>query len=77
MVFSEMTSGICFGILYQCLVRQRILFLRQSTELDMYKTRIVGDIAPRAVFFPGVQAHDAGHHGRFGPEEQSCAFSWQ
>ena len=28
-----MTSGICFGILYQCLVRQRILFSRQSTEL--------------------------------------------
>ena len=26
MVFWEMTSGICFGILYQCLVRQRIHF---------------------------------------------------
>ena len=26
MVFWEMTSGICFGILFLCLVRQRILF---------------------------------------------------
>ena len=33
MVFWEVTSGICFGILYQCLVRQRMLFLRQSSEL--------------------------------------------
>ena len=33
LVFWEMTSGIFFGILYLCLVRQRILFVRQSTEL--------------------------------------------
>ena len=33
MVSWEMTSGICFCILYQCLVRQRIQALRQSTEL--------------------------------------------
>ena len=32
MVFWEMTSGICFGVLFLCLVRQRILFLRLSTE---------------------------------------------
>ena len=32
-IFWEMTSGISCSILYQCLVRQRILFLRQSTEL--------------------------------------------
>ena len=34
MVFWEMTSGISFSILYQCLVRQRVLFLRQFTELS-------------------------------------------
>ena len=37
MVFWEMTSGISFSILYQCLVRQGILFLRQSTELFVKK----------------------------------------
>ena len=33
MEFWEMTSGISCSILYPCLVRQRILYLRRSTGL--------------------------------------------
>ena len=29
----------------------------------------------RCVRFPGSHAHDARHHGRFGPDEQLCACS--
>ena len=36
----------------------------------IYYAGVAGDNAPRAVFL-GLQAHDARHHGRFGPEGQS------
>ena len=36
---------------------------------DMYQAGIAVDTAPCAVFL-GLQAHDARHHGRFGPEGQ-------
>ena len=36
----------------------------------MYKAGFVGHYAPRAVFFPGLQAPSARHYGRYGPEGQ-------
>ena len=38
----------------------------------IYYAGFAGDNAPRAVFL-GLQAHDARHHGRYGPEGQLCS----